>query len=68
MKSPPALALVLVVMAVTVPPCGHIMTLDELRRLAISLHHFQCAIVHIHFGIGDFYFAATPFQSNSGRI
>ena len=37
MKSPPALALVLVVMAWTVPPCGHIMTLDELRRPGIKV-------------------------------
>lgn len=41
-KSPPALALVFVVMAWTVPPCGHIMTLDELRRPGIKVSFVFC--------------------------
>lgn len=35
MKSPPALARVLLLVAITVPPCGHIMTLEVLSRFPI---------------------------------
>jgi hypothetical protein len=37
-KSPVAFVRVLVLTAVTVPPWGHIITLDVLRRLAIHHH------------------------------
>src|SRR5262249_52786200 len=61
-KSPPAFTLVLEVVADTVPPCGHISTLELLSSPAIAHllpSHLQRPVVDVHLGVADFDLAAA---------
>src|SRR5271166_6138045 len=62
--APAALTRELLLTACTVPPWGHIKTLARFRKAAIS-HHFESAVVDVHFGAVEFDFAAIALKSDS---
>ena len=77
--SPPAVTCVFDEMALTLPPCGHSMTLDVLSKFATAFRrsfpvdllrcrHFQSAVVYVHFRIADLNVVASSGQRDPRRI
>src|SRR5689334_2685299 len=64
---PPTLTRVLVVITLTVPPWGHMITAELFSRCA-KLEHLQRAVVDVHFAIGDGDRVGAPRERDSRGI
>src|SRR5215467_3587631 len=63
---PPALVWVLEVVALTVPPWGHMSVLSVVSSaLIVSSHDFQCAVVDVDFGVADLHGLRPAGESNA---